>query len=66
MVVRKKQGNVCRACHRVVDSEACTVCGSTTLTNDWAGYLVVIDPELSEMARRLNIKLAGRYALKVR
>ncbi|MDD1657469.1 MAG: DNA-directed RNA polymerase, subunit E'' [Methanomicrobiales archaeon] len=66
MVVRKKQGNVCRECHRVVEGEACTVCGSTTLTNDWAGYLVVIDPEHSEMARRLNIKLAGRYALKVR
>jgi DNA-directed RNA polymerase subunit E" len=36
------------------------------LTQDWAGYLVIIDPEHSEMARRLNIKLAGRYALKVR
>jgi DNA-directed RNA polymerase subunit E" len=66
MVLRKKQGNVCRECHRVVDGEACVVCGSTTLTNDWAGYLVVIEPEHSEMARRLNIKLPGRYALKVR
>jgi DNA-directed RNA polymerase subunit E" len=36
------------------------------LTQDWAGYLVIIDPEHSEMARRLNIKLPGRYALKVR
>ena len=66
MVVRKKQPNVCRQCHRVVEGEGCTVCGSPMLTQDWAGYLVIIDPEHSEMARRLNIKLAGRYALKVR
>ncbi|MDD1663653.1 MAG: DNA-directed RNA polymerase, subunit E'' [Methanomicrobiales archaeon] len=66
MVVRKKQANVCRQCHRVVEGEACTVCGSQMLTQDWAGYLVIIDPEHSEMARRLNIKLPGRYALKVR
>ena len=66
MVVRKKQATVCRQCHRVVEGEACTVCGSPMLTQDWAGYLVIIDPEHSEMARRLNIKLPGRYALKVR
>ena len=29
-------------------------------------YLVIIDPEHSEVARRMNITLPGRYALKVR
>ncbi len=66
MVVRKKQASVCRECHRVVEGEVCTVCGSSNLSTDWTGYLVVIDPEHSEIAKRLNIKLAGKYALKVR
>ncbi len=66
MVVRKKQAFVCRECHRVVEGEVCTVCGSSNLSTDWTGYLVVIDPEHSEIAKRLNIKLAGKYALKVR
>jgi len=63
---RKKQGNVCRECHRVVEGEACSICGSGNLSNDWAGYLVIIDPERSEIAKRMNIKLPGKYALKVR
>ncbi|MDD1718388.1 MAG: DNA-directed RNA polymerase, subunit E'' [Methanoregulaceae archaeon] len=66
MVVRKKQAAVCRECHRVVEGEVCTVCGSSNLSTDWTGYLVVIDPEHSEIAKRLNIKLPGKYALKVR
>jgi DNA-directed RNA polymerase subunit E" len=66
MVVRKKQQKVCRQCHRVVDGEACVVCGSNNLSEDWAGYLVIIDPEHSDIAKKMNIDLAGRYALKVR
>lgn len=63
---KKKQGHVCRDCHRVVDGEACAVCGTANLSTDWAGYIVIIDPERSEIARRMNIRLPGRYALKVR
>jgi DNA-directed RNA polymerase subunit E" len=66
MVVRKKQQKVCRQCHRVVDGEACVICGSTNLSDDWAGYLVIIDPERSDIAKKMNIDLPGRYALKVR
>jgi len=63
---KKKQGNVCRECHRVVEGEACVVCGSGNLSTDWSGYLVIIDPERSEISKKMNIKLPGIYALKVR
>ncbi|MDD1685211.1 MAG: DNA-directed RNA polymerase, subunit E'' [Methanoregula sp.] len=63
---KKKQGKVCRDCHRVVDGESCVICGTSNLSEDWSGYLVIIDPEISEVAKRMNIKLPGRYALKVR
>jgi DNA-directed RNA polymerase subunit E" len=66
MVVRKKQMAVCRQCHRVVEGESCVVCGSTNLSVDWAGYLVIIDPKHSDIAQKMHIDLPGRYALKVR
>jgi DNA-directed RNA polymerase subunit E" len=67
MVVRtKKVVKVCRECHRVVEGESCVICGTSNLSEDWAGYLVIIDPEHSEIAKKMNITMAGRYALKVR
>jgi DNA-directed RNA polymerase subunit E" len=66
MVVRKKQQTVCRKCHRVVEGESCVVCGSDNLSVDWAGYLVIIDPKNSDIAKKMNIDLPGRFALKVR
>ncbi len=63
---KKKQLSVCRDCHRVVEGTNCSICGTNNLTTDWTGYLVIIDPENSEVAKRMNITLPGRYALKVR
>ena len=59
---------VCRECHRVVDPDdtACPVCGSTSLTEDWAGYVIIVHPEESEIARRMEVAEPGTYALKVR
>ncbi len=66
MVVRKKVVRVCRECHRVVEGESCVICGTANLSEDWAGYVVIIDPEHSDIAKKMNITMAGRYALKVR
>jgi len=66
MAVRKKVVKVCRDCHRVVEGESCVICGTANLSEDWAGYVVIIDPEHSEIAKKMNITMAGRYALKVR
>jgi DNA-directed RNA polymerase subunit E" len=59
----------CRECHRVVedeDSDVCAGCGSSSLTEDWAGYVIIADPEQSEIAEEMGISEAGKYALKVR
>jgi len=62
----KKVVRVCRECHRVVEGEACVICGTSNLSEDCAGYVVIIDPEHSDIAKKMNITLPGRYALKVR
>jgi len=56
----------CRDCHRIVSGQTCPVCGSNSLSRDWSGYVVILDPELSSIAAKLNITTAGAYALKVR
>ena len=60
---------VCRECHRVqeaVQAEACDACGSTSLTEDWAGYVVISHPEKSAIAEEMGVTQPGKYALKVR
>jgi len=60
---------VCRECHRVqenVEVEACQACGSTSLTEDWAGYVVISHPEDSAIAEEMEVTEPGAYALKVR
>ena len=60
---------VCRECHRVLDSpdqQTCPACGSSSLTEDWAGYEVITHPETSRIAEEMEVTEPGRYALKVR
>jgi DNA-directed RNA polymerase subunit E" len=59
---------VCRECHRVnpADNETCDSCNSSSLTEDWAGYVVIAHPEESEIATEMQVTEAGAYALKVR
>jgi len=43
----------------------CPLCGSTELTTKWSGYVVILDVENSEIAKKLNIKVNGKYALNI-
>jgi len=55
----------CRKCHILTDKTTCPYCGETT-TEHWQGYLVVIDAENSQIAKKMGLKMPGKYALKVR
>ncbi|MFQ6072013.1 MAG: transcription elongation factor subunit Spt4 [Methanosarcinales archaeon] len=57
---------VCRECHRIVDNHNCPLCGSNSLSKDWSGYVVILNAERSEIAKKLQINKSGKYALKVR
>ncbi|MFB6165597.1 MAG: transcription elongation factor subunit Spt4 [Haloarculaceae archaeon] len=60
---------VCRECHRVQDAdneESCVACGSTSLTEDWAGYVIISHPDESAIAEEMQVTEPGKYALKVR
>ncbi len=55
----------CKTCKMIVNQDVCPKCNTQT-TQYWTGYLGVIDPERSEISKRIDIKVPGQYALKVR
>ena len=56
----------CTQCHFLTKESVCPKCRSTSLSDDFSGLVVVFDPEGSAIAKAMNIKEKGRYALKVR
>lgn len=56
----------CTNCHFITRESVCPRCRSQNLSDDFGGLLIVFDPENSVIAKSMNIKEKGRYALKVR
>ena len=56
----------CKVCKIITEDPSCPICRRTDLSDDYSGLLVVVDPEGSQLAQKMGIKEAGRYALKIR
>jgi len=56
----------CKNCRFISGGPVCPNCKSNNLSDDWSGLVIVIDPSTSEVAKRMGITAAGRYALRVR
>lgn len=56
----------CKICNRVFEGEKCPHCGSKEFTESFKGRIVMFDPEKSEIAKKLNIKEKGNFAIKTR
>lgn len=55
----------CKTCKSIMKEDVCPNCNTPT-TQYWTGYLGIINPEKSEISKRLDLKVPGQYALKVR
>jgi DNA-directed RNA polymerase subunit E" len=55
----------CKNCRLLTEQELCPNCGGA-LSREWQGYLIVLDAVKSEIAKKMNILKAGKFALKVR
>ena len=56
----------CRTCRKVVeDSKECPNCSGTAFTTFWRGYVVIVDTEKSEIAKKMGITSPGKYALQL-
>jgi DNA-directed RNA polymerase subunit E" len=56
----------CKNCRFISNGPVCPNCKSTNLSDDWSGLVVIVDPSTSEVAKRMEIKAPGRYAIRVR
>lgn len=56
----------CPTCHCLTRENVCPRCKSSSLSDDFSGLVIVLDPEASAIAKAMNVKEKGRYALKVR
>ena len=61
--IRKK---VCRNCKAILepDVKKCPYCGSTDFSEEYIGFVIIIDEEKSELAKKTNLK-KGTWAIRV-
>jgi len=57
----------CGECHLILADgvDMCPRHPAAQVSTDWTGYVIIIQPVRSEMAKRLMVELPGKYALKV-
>ena len=65
MSPKKKIEKACRVCRAITTAERCPLCGSYSLSQDFEGFVIVLDPENSKIAKEMDIKKPGLYAVKV-
>ncbi|HEA46585.1 MAG TPA: DNA-directed RNA polymerase subunit E'' [Candidatus Pacearchaeota archaeon] len=56
----------CKICSTIHEGEKCTNCDSKESTEIFKGRIVVLDPEKSEIAKKLDLKDKGNFAIKTR
>jgi len=57
---------VCKTCKLFVDGDTCPVCKGNQFSNNWQGRIFILDPEKSEIGKKMGITVKGEYAIKVR
>ncbi len=60
-----KVQRACKHCSYITEEETCPLCGNQT-SEDWQGYVIIIDHTKSEIAKRMGINVNGKFALRVR
>ncbi len=56
----------CKKCRIFVDGGECPICHNSNFSESWKGRLIITDANASEIAKAVDIKVKGEYAIKVR
>ncbi len=57
---------ICKNCKLFVEGPECPICKGNQFLTNWKGRIAVIDAGKSEIAKKMEIKAKGEYAIKVR
>lgn len=58
--------HACIRCKFITTESVCPNCGSTEFSENWSGVVYIIKPEESYVAKLINAKKSGMYAIKIR
>jgi len=56
---------ICKKCKLFVTGTNCPICKSNQFEDSFKGKLIISDAEKSEVAKKLEIKHKGEYAIKI-
>ena len=56
----------CKVCKKIYEEEKCPNCDSKESVEGFKGRVYIFNPEVSEVAKNMNIKSKGNYAIKTR
>jgi len=56
----------CNQCKIIFSGEKCPICQGNDFSESWKGRIYVFDAEHSEIAKKLEIKVKGEYAIKTK
>ncbi len=57
----------CKICNKIYDEgDKCPNCGAKESTDSFKGRIYFVDPEKSEIAKKLDLHGKGNYAIKTR
>jgi len=57
---------VCKTCKLFVEENVCPICKGNQFTTIYQGRLNILDAHKSHIAKEIDIKEKGRYAIKIR
>jgi DNA-directed RNA polymerase subunit E" len=56
----------CRTCKNISEDSICPVCRGSEFSDDYSGLLIVLEPDNSLLAEKLETNEPGAFALKIR
>ena len=56
----------CKKCKIFVTGNECPICHGNKFSTNWQGRIYILDPEKSDIAKKMGITIKGEYAIKVR
>ncbi|MBW2992970.1 DNA-directed RNA polymerase subunit E'' [Candidatus Woesearchaeota archaeon] len=56
----------CKKCKIFVTGNECPICHGNKFSTNWQGRIYILDPEKSDIAKKMEITIKGEYAIKVR
>ena len=55
---------MCPKCKRILSTSTCPVHKDAKLQENWKGRIIIVEPENSDLAKKIEKSEPGEYALK--